>query len=220
VVSTMRIALAGVLLATPNRKVDVRGLRAMASATRADAVVRVQTAVATVAMDLVYAVVLGLLVAGVLALRAVAQQARLDQVEIAGDLLDATGDEEHALLAEHIVAYRIDGPLFFAAAHRFLHELTDVADISVLILRMSRIVTIDASGALVLKDIIETVQRRGITVYLSGIRDGHHQPLEALDVITRLAAEGRVFTTTPEAIVAARHHLHDSGALADRPLHR
>ena len=28
--------------------------------------------------------------------------------------------EEHALLAEHIVAYRIDGPLFFAAAHDFL----------------------------------------------------------------------------------------------------
>ena len=209
-------ALAGVLLATAIRMVDVRGLRAMARATRADAVVLVLTAVATVAMDLVYAVVLGLLVAGVLALRAVAKQARLDQVDLVHDLPDATGDEEHALLAEHIVAYRIDGPLFFAAAHRFLHELTDVADVSVLILRMSRIVTIDASGALVLKDIIETVQRRGITVYLSGIRDGHHQPLEALDVITRLAAEGRVFTTTPEAIAAARHHLHDSGALTGR----
>ncbi|WP_459723636.1 SulP family inorganic anion transporter [Actinophytocola sp. KF-1] len=210
-------ALAGVLLATAIRMVDVPGLRAMARATRADAVVLVLTAIATVAMDLVYAVVLGLLVAGVLALRAVAKQARLDQVDLADDLPDATGDEEHALLAEHIVAYRIDGPLFFAAAHRFLHELTDVADVSVLILRMSRIVTIDASGALVLKDIIETVQRRGITVYLSGIRDGHHQPLEALDVITRLAEDGHVFATTPEAIAAARHHLHASGALADRP---
>jgi SulP family sulfate permease len=68
----------------------------------------------------------------------------------------------------------------------------------------------------VLKDIIETVQRRGVTVYLSGIRDGHHQPLEALDVITRLAADGHVFATTPEAIAAARRHLHDSGTLPDR----
>jgi SulP family sulfate permease len=209
-------ALAGVLLATAIRMVDVRGVRAMARATRPDAVVLVLTAVATVALDLVYAVVLGLLVAGVLALRAVAKQARVDQVDLADDLPDATGDEEHALLAEHIVAYRIDGPLFFAAAHRFLHELTDVADVSVLILRMSRIVTVDASGALVLKDIIETVQRRGVTVYLSGIRDGHHQPLEALDVITRLAADGHVFATTPEAIAAARRHLHDSGTLPDR----
>jgi SulP family sulfate permease len=208
-------ALAGVLLATAIRMVDVGGLRAMARATRPDAVVLVLTAVATVAMDLVYAVVLGLLVAGVLALRAVARQARLDQVDLADDLPAATGDEEHALLAEHIVAYRIDGPLFFAAAHRFLHELTAIADVSVLILRMSRIMTIDASGALALKDIIETVQRRGITVYLSGIRDGHHQPLEALDVITRLAEDGHVFATTPEAIAAARRHLHDSGALPD-----
>jgi SulP family sulfate permease len=209
-------ALAGVLLATAIRMVDVGGLRAMARATRADALVLVLTAVATVALDLVYAVVLGLIVASALALRAVAKQARVDQVALAGDLPDTTGDEEHALLAEHIVAYRIDGPLFFGAAHRFLHELTDVADVSVLILRMSRVTTIDASGALVLKDIIETVERRGITVYLSGIRDGHHRPLEALDVITRLAANERVFATTPEAIAAARHHLHDSGALPHR----
>jgi sulfate permease, SulP family len=209
-------ALAGVLLATAIRMVDVGAVRAMARATRPDALVLVLTAVATVALDLVYAVVLGLVVAGALALRAVAKQARVDQVDLADDLPDTTGDEEHALLAEHIVAYRIDGPLFFAAAHRFLHELADVADVSVLILRMSRIMTIDASGALVLKDIIDTVQRRGITVYLSGIRDGHHQPLEALNVITRLDAEGHVFATTPEAIAAARHHLHHSGPLSDR----
>ena len=55
--------------------------------------------------------------------------------------------EEHALLAEHIVAYRLDGPLFFAAAHRFLLELSEVADVRVVILRMSRVSTIDATGA-------------------------------------------------------------------------
>jgi SulP family sulfate permease len=53
-----------------------------------------------------------------------------------------------ALLAEHIVAYRIDGPLFFAAAHRFLLELAEVADVRVIILRMSRVTTIDATGVL------------------------------------------------------------------------
>ena len=69
---------------------------------------------------------------------------RLDEVPL------ETGDhsaEEHALLAEHIVAYRLDGPLVFAAAHRFLLELSDVADVRVVILRMSRVSTIDATGA-------------------------------------------------------------------------
>ncbi|WP_197322166.1 SulP family inorganic anion transporter [Saccharomonospora sp. NB11] len=204
-------ALAGVLLATAVRMVEVGSVKAMTRATRSDAVVLISTAVATVVLDLIYAVVLGMVLAGTLALRSIARQARLDQVDLAGDLPGATTDEEHALLAEHIVAYRIDGPLFFAAAHRFLLELPDVTDMSALILRMSRVTTIDASGALVLKDAIEKLEHRGVVVYVSGVRDGHHKPLEALGVITRLAAEGRVFATTPEAIAAARAHLHDNG---------
>ncbi|ACU96969.1 SulP family inorganic anion transporter [Saccharomonospora viridis] len=210
-------ALAGVLLATAVRMVEVGSIKAMVRATRSDAVVLIVTAVATVVFDLVYAVLLGMLIAGALALRSIARQARLDQVDIAGDLPGATSDEEYALLAEHIVAYRIDGPLFFAAAHRFLLELPDVTNMSALILRMSRVTTIDASGALMLKDTIDKLEHRGITVYVSGIRHGHHRPLEALGVITRLRAEGRVFATTPEAIAAARNQLRSDGTLATPP---
>ncbi|MQS38131.1 SulP family inorganic anion transporter, partial [Streptomyces katsurahamanus] len=157
-------ALAGVLIATAVRMVEVGSLRAMARATRADAVVLVLTALATLVLDLVYAVVIGLAVAGVLALRAVARQARLDQVDLRPDLPGGHSEEEHALLAEHIVAYCIDGPLFFAAAHRFLLELSEVSDARVVILRMSRVTTVDATGALVLKDTVEELARRGIVV--------------------------------------------------------
>nr|MDT0657658.1 sodium-independent anion transporter [Micromonospora sp. DSM 115978] len=124
--------------------------------------------------------------------------------------------EEHALLAEHIVAYRIDGPLFFAAAHRFLLELTDVADVRVIILRLSRISAIDATGALVLRDAIDRLRRRGITVYASGLRPEHARALRAVGVLDALRAEGRLFDDTPQAIAAARAHLHRTGVL-DRP---
>lgn len=211
-------ALAGVLLATAVRMVEVGSVTAMARATRPDAVVLAVTAVATVALDLIYAVLIGMLLAGALALRSIARNASLHKVTLAGDLPGATTDEEHALLSEHIVAYRLDGPLFFAAAHRFLLELADVTDMSALILRMSRVTTIDASGALVLKDAVEKLEHRGIVVYISGIRDGHRRPLEALGLLTRLTDAGRVFTTTPEAIAAARAHLHGTGTLpASRP---
>lgn len=207
-------ALAGVLLATSVRMVEVGSVKAMLRSTRGDAVVLVLTAIATLALDLVQAVLLGLLVAGGLALRAIARDVRIHAMPLQHE--DLSGDhteQELALLAEHIVAYRLDGPLFFAAAHRFLLELSEVAAVSVVILRMSRITTIDASGALVLGDAIERLQRRGITVYVSGIRDGHHRPLRALGVIARLDEAGHVFPTTPEAIAAAREHLHASGVL-------
>ncbi|MDF5753380.1 SulP family inorganic anion transporter [Spongiactinospora sp. TRM90649] len=206
-------ALAGVLLATAVRMIEAGSVLAMMRSTRGDAIVLTLTAAATLALDLVQAVILGLLVAGVLALRAIARNARLEAMPLRPDLPESHTEEEHDLLAEHIVAYRLDGPLFFAAAHRFLLELSKVADVSVIILRMSRVTTIDASGALVLGDAIERLQQRGILVYVSGIRDGHHRPLHALGVIERLDEAGRVFATTPQAISAARDHLHHTGVL-------
>lgn len=207
-------ALAGVLLATAIRMVEVGSLKAMAKATRSDALILVLTALATLALDLVYAVILGLMVAGALALRAVAKQARLEQVPL------GRGDhsaEEHALLAEHIVAYRIDGPLFFAAAHRFLLELAEVADVRVVILRMSRVTTIDATGALVLKDAVEKLNRRGIAVLTSGIRPSQRQVLDSVGALELLRLEGREYATTPEAIQGARSYLESAGVMPPHP---
>ncbi|MER7908870.1 SulP family inorganic anion transporter [Streptomyces sp. NPDC096068] len=210
-------ALAGVLLATAVRMIEVGSLRAMAHATRSDAAVLVLTALATLVLDLVYAVVIGMAVAGVLALRAVAEQARLDRVDFRADLPGEHSDEEHALLSEHIVAYRIDGPLFFAAAHRFLLELSEVADVRVVVLRLSRVSTMDATGALVLKDAIEKLRRRGIAVMASGVRPGQRRVLASVGTLDALRREGRVYATTPEAIAGARAHLQEEGVLRARP---
>ncbi|MEV6106433.1 SulP family inorganic anion transporter [Streptomyces sp. NPDC051940] len=206
-------ALAGVLLATAVRMVEVGSVRAMTRATRSDAVVFVLTAAATLALDLVYAVIIGLVVAGALALRAVAEQVRLDEVDVAGELPGAHSEEERALLAEHIVAYRLDGPLFFAAAHRFLLELSEVADVRVVILRMSRVTTMDATGAQVLKDAVEKLNRRGIAVLISGIRPGQHRVLDSVGALDLLRREGGEYPTTPDAIRAARGRLQSAGIL-------
>ncbi|MEV4294811.1 SulP family inorganic anion transporter [Microbispora rosea] len=194
-------ALAGVLLATTVRMVEVGSLRAIARATRGDAAVMVLTFAVTVAFDLVTAVAVGVGVAIVLALRAVARSAQIEQVPLeTGD----HGDEERRLLAEHIVAYRFDGPLFFGAAHRFLLELSEVADVRVVILRMSRVSTIDATGAGVLGDAITRLEGKGITVLLSGIRPGHDEVLDGLGVAGHLRRDGLVFPDTPAAIAHAR----------------
>ncbi|MFI5571604.1 SulP family inorganic anion transporter [Streptomyces sp. NPDC051740] len=203
-------ALAGVLLATAVRMVEAGSLRAMARATRSDALILVLTAVATLVLDLVQAVIIGLAVAGVLALGAVARQARLAPLPL--DRGDHT-EEEHALLAEHIVAYRIDGPLFFAAAHRFLLELTELADVRVVVLRMSHVSVVDATGALVLKDAVTKLRRRGIVVMASGVRPEHRRALASVGVLELLRHEGREYATTPEAIRAARDHLERDGVL-------
>ncbi|SCG37427.1 SulP family inorganic anion transporter [Micromonospora zamorensis] len=194
-------ALAGVLLATTVRMVEAASLWALARATRGDAVVLVLTFAVTVIWDLVTAVAVGVGVAVVLALRAVARSARLEQVPLDPGEHSA---EEYALLTEHIVAYRLDGPLFFAAAHTFLLELSEVADVRVVILRMSRVTTMDATGAHVLGDAIRRLRGRRITVLLSGITPAHDRVLATLGVADDLRREGLVFPDTPAAIRHAR----------------
>ena len=194
-------ALAGVLFATCVRMVEVSSLRALLRSTRSDALIVVLTLTVTVAVDLVTAVGVGLAVAVVLSLRAVARSARLEPVPL--DTGDHTA-EEHRLLGEHIVAYRLDGPLFFAAAHQLLLELPDIAHVQVVILRMSRVSTLDATGAQVLGDAITRLERRGITVMLSGIAEAHDAILGTLGVGEQLRRDGLVFPDTPSAIRRAR----------------
>lgn len=196
-------ALAGVLLATAIQMVEVSSLRALLRSTRGDAVVLVITAVATVAFDLVTAVILGLVVAGGFALQQTARSARLDEIPLdSGE----HGDEERSVLDEHIIVYRLDGPLFFGAAHQFLLELSEVADVRVVVLRMSRITTLDATGASVLADTIKRLEGRGVTVLLSGVKDSHERVLRQLGVHDELAHERHLFPNTPEAIAHARTH--------------
>jgi MFS superfamily sulfate permease-like transporter len=197
-------ALAGVLIATATQMVRVSSVAALLRSTRGDAAVLVITACATIVSDLVTAVILGLVVAGWFALRQTAQSARLEEEPL--DPHDH-GDEEHAVLDEQIVVFRLDGPLFFAAAHDFLLALSEVSDVRVVVLRMSRITTIDATGAAVLADTITRLEGRGITVLLSGVRAHQQRVLASLGVYDRLATEHHLFPTTPEAIAHARVHV-------------
>jgi sulfate permease, SulP family len=197
-------ALAGVLLATTVRMVETASLAAIARASKGDAAVMAITFLVTVAFDLVSAVAVGVSIAVVLALRAVAKEARLQPIPLELSNEDTVHlVEEHDLLHHHIVAYRLDGPLFFAAAHRFLLELAEVSDVRVVILRMSHVTALDTTGALVLKDAVGKLEHRRITVLMSGLRDDHRRRLAAVGALPA-DGDGHLFEHTPDAIAVAR----------------
>jgi SulP family sulfate permease len=204
-------ALAGVLIATAIQMVEASSLAALLRSTRGDAAALVITAGATILMDLVTAVILGLVVAGAFALQQMARSASLEETEL--DHSDHTAEEE-ALFDERIVAYRLDGPLFFGVAHTFLIDLAELTEVRVVILRMSRVATLDATGASVLADTIKRLEARGTTVMLSGIRPEQQATLARLGVFDELRTHRHVFDHTPDAIAHARLHAlrHEHGA--------
>jgi SulP family sulfate permease len=197
-------ALAGVLMVTAIRMVEVHNVRAVVGATRSDALVLGVTALATIAFDLIVAVEIGMAVAAVLALRHVARAATVTREEVP---FEVGADEERRLLHDHIVTYRLDGALFFGAAQRFLTELVAVGDVRVVILRLPNLQVLDATGAQALGQIIEELEHRHVTVLLKGPRDAHRRVLEAVGALRRLTHENHLFSELDEAIAHARRHV-------------
>lgn len=202
-------ALAAVLMVTAARMIEVHNVRAVVRSTRSDAAVLAVTALATVAFDLIVAVEIGVAVAVALALRQVARTTSFEAEVIDHrsdhDRIDA--DDEQALLAEHIVAYRIDGALFFGAAHRFLDDLTRVGDVRVVILRLPSLTVLDATGAQALGEIVSDLESRGITVLLKGVRPEHLRILGAVGALDRLAHANHLFADLDDAVAHARSHV-------------
>jgi SulP family sulfate permease len=199
-------ALAGILMVTAVRMVEIHNVRAVLFSTRSDAVVLVLTATATIAFDLIVAVELGIAVAAVLALRAVARTTAAHAEPFPTDPAIDT-DTEAELLREHIIVYRIDGALFFGAAQRFLTELTAVSDVRVVILRLPDLQVLDATGAHALGEIVAELEARHITVLLKGARHEHRRTLEAVGVLDRLAHENHLFDDLDDALAHARSHV-------------
>lgn len=202
------VALAGVLLVVAYRMVERHTVRAVLRSTRGDALVFGVTAVCTVAFDLVTAVEAGLAVAVVLALARMAKTAQAVAEPLSADGL--TSDAEHVLLTEHVLVYRLDGPLFFAVAARFLAQVTATADVRVVILRLSGMSMLDATGARALGEIVDELSARGIIVLFKGATSEHARLLAAVGTLAPVLARGHVFATLAEAVTHATKHVRES----------
>jgi sulfate permease, SulP family len=195
-------ALAGVLMVTAVRMVEPHNVRAVLRATRSDAAVLAITAAVTLVFDLILAVEVGVAVAAVLALRAVARTGTATREYHA----EVDADTERTLLAEHIVTYRIDGAFFFGAAQRFLTELTAVSDVDVVVLRLGEVQVLDATGANALGEIVAELEARGVTVLLQGVRPNHARTLGAVGTLGRLSHERHLFDELGDAVDHAHSH--------------
>lgn len=191
-------ALAGVLMVTAVRMVHLGTVRAIVRSTRADAAAFVITALITVSFDLIIAVVIGVIFAGVFALRSLSRASGVRREAITG--APEPGDDRIAII-------RFDGPLFFAAADRVFTQVSALDDVSVVILRMSQLELVDATGARMLGDIVQTLERRGITVLIKGVQPRHEGLFRTVGVLGSLRHHNHLYTALPPAIAHARDHV-------------
>ncbi|QEO09488.1 SulP family inorganic anion transporter [Protaetiibacter larvae] len=200
-------ALAGVLMVTAVRMVHLATVRSIVRSTRADALAFVITAIVTISVDLIVAVVIGMLVAGVFAIRSLSRATGVAREPLPGEAV--AGDERIAII-------RLDGPLFFAAADRVFDTVTALDGVSVVILRMSQLELVDATGAHVLSEIVRRLEARGVTVLIKGVREGHVVLFRTVGVLGALRHHKHLFAELPAALAHARSHIErERAASAD-----
>lgn len=191
-------ALAGVLMVTATRMVSVRTIRAVLRSTRTDALVLVVTAVVTIAVDLIEAVQVGLLVAAFFALRSVARATVVHREPLPGPA--QPGDE-------HIALYTLDGSMFFGAAERIGSEIASDQQARVIVLRLSRLRVVDATGAHALTELVAGLERQGIVVLIKGIQPRHLTLFNNVGVLDELRHDAHLFEDLEPALAHARDHV-------------
>lgn len=197
-------ALAGVLMVTAFRMMSISTVGMILRSTRSDALAFVLTAVVTVCFDLIEAVEIGIVIAAFFALRTVARRSSVVREELPGPR--QPGDERIALL-------RLDGAMFFGAAERISNAITDVEDLSVVIIRMSQLGMLDATGAHTLAEIAEELEARGITVIIKGVQPEHLNLLTNMGIFDALRHENHLMDTLDDAVTHARSHVYRAGVV-------
>lgn len=122
-------------------------------------------------------------------------------------LYSAPGDQRIALL-------RLDGALFFVAAERVLSRVERINHVSVVILRMSQLQYLDATGAQALTEVVTHLERRGITVLIKGIRDTQLRLADRIGVTDSLRTREHLFEQLGDAVEHARSHVRRESDVA------
>ncbi|ARU53484.1 sodium-independent anion transporter [Cellulosimicrobium cellulans] len=204
-------ALAGVLMVTSFRMIGARTIRSVVVAGRSSAATFVVTAVVTVAFDLVQAIEIGILVAAFFALRTVARASAVHRDPLPGPA--EPGDE-------HVALFRLEGSMFFGAADRVLTEVNDASahdGVAVVVLRLSQLRMVDATGARALGDLVEGLEARGVTVLVKGVQERHRSLLTNVGALAELRHENHLFDTLDDAIEHARSHVRRAARGTDVP---
>ena len=164
----------------------------------------------TVALDLIEAVVVGIIVTVLFSIRALIMRGKVTQVDLPGPA--AVGDDRIAL-------FRIDGALYFGVADKIHEQVVSHPDVSVVIIQLTGVQFLDATGAQILAEIVTALERDGKTAIIKGIPEQHRELITRVGVLGQLRHPNHLFDNLELATAHARSHItrEDAAAAEGRP---
>lgn len=158
---------------------------------KSDVIVLVTTFVLTVVFDLVVAIEAGLVMAAILFLIRMSAVTEVKSWKYIGENINENDDPESIrfkAVPKKTLVYEIIGPMFFAAADKFM-DISLEKDIKVIIIRMRGVPAMDVTALRSLKMISATCKKRGITLLLSHVQEQPKAMMRKAGFVSQIGEE-------------------------------
>jgi sulfate permease, SulP family len=187
--------LAGILVMVAYNMSEAKHFISILKGSRSDIMVLLTTFFLTVLIDLTVAIEIGMLLAVFLFMRRMIQFSNVKM--LTGSFEDDSNEQKPFPVngkLEEVEIFEITGPLFFGAVYKFKEAIRLIEKPpSVLIIRMSNVSIIDATGIKALEEICHDAKRHGTKLILSEVRNG--QVMEQLKKSRLLFTIGKANVT-------------------------
>ncbi|HOU38000.1 MAG TPA: SulP family inorganic anion transporter [Treponemataceae bacterium] len=200
--------IAAVLMVVAYNMSELRLFTRMFKNPKSDVAVMLATFLLTVFLDLTVAIGIGVLLAVFLFMRRVSEATTMQYLSRYSSDESTAEDGVQEILSsipDDIQVFEVNGPFFFGVADRFKDTIASLdKKPRVMILRMRKVLSIDATAIRAIESIYTRTQRDGTRLILSGV---HTQPLLALIKCGFMDEIGKenICGTLEEALQAAQN---------------
>jgi SulP family sulfate permease len=206
-----RSVLAGLLMLTALRMVNVHDLRYHLRASRFDAAIVVVTAVSAIAISIEFCVLIGVFMSFMLAVPRTGQMLLTEFVVAPNGLIHERLASDRA--CDRLMIFGLEGEMYFGSGvslEQHLETIEDrvTPDTRVVVLRVKRARNPDAVGMAILERWADRMRGRGVDVVLCGVRLGMFECMKRCGLADKLGSDN-VFLEQPvrqtSTMLAVRH---------------
>jgi SulP family sulfate permease len=107
------------------------------------------------------------------------------------------------------MVYELDGPLFYGFSDQFKEQAELIIDKDAVIINLSQVPYIDASGIYVLEEVIKNFKDKNVEVILVGVKDHIFKQFEELKVIPNTIAEEKAYNSVRAGLKYLKSQLEE-----------
>ncbi len=198
--------LAGILISVGINIIDYKGLKHVTHVPKSDTAVMAIVFLMTVFVDLLQAVIVGLVLASVLFMK---KMGEINNQRTRGNFLEKLKAEENwpqdepripDELFEKIYVKELYGPLFFGFSSQFQGLVNALPKVKIVIIRMDRVPYMDQTGLYAIEDAVQYLHSQGVKIALTEVQEQPLDMMKRINLIPGLIDNDMIFESFHAAV--------------------